>query len=149
MRAILIVALTLGLLILAAWLGVKDALTPLARDRIDNPIYAVGEATGLEDDLKRAHIVVFGPAFWGQYPGTRVFASIDSAERYLVENNKVMDGWVIYQLSGDFVLDTYLENGQPHLNKSLVITRLVKKPSAFPSQVQRDRDHLAPSTESP
>ncbi len=131
MRTFLIIVLSLALLALVAWQGTKEALTPLVRDHIEKPVYAVGEAIDPGIDLQAQQVVVFGPAFWGQYPGARVFASIDEAERYLVENNKVIDGWAIYQLSGDFARDTYLENGLPHLNKSLTIKRLVKKPSMF------------------
>lgn len=118
---------------LVAWLGVRDTLTPLERDVINKPLYAVGNAIAPADTLtiQDKKIVKFGPAFWGQYPGGRAFQTISDAEQYLVENNKVIDGWAVYQLSGDFIMDTYLVDGAPHLNKSLTVIRLVKKPSIF------------------
>lgn len=137
MRILIYTALALGLLVLVVWLGVKDALSPTERSHVENPVYAVGEAVGPDTDLASSKIIMFGPAFWGQYPGGRVFSTIDAAERYLLENNKAIDGWAIYELSGDFRLDTHLENGVPHLNKSLLVRRLVKKPAIFKTEKDR------------
>ncbi len=142
LRITLAVTISLGILALIAWLGVRETLTPLERDHVENPIYAVGEAIDPSVDLETSKIIIFGPAFWGQYPGARAFSTIAGAERYLIENNKAIDGWAIYQLSGDFALDTYLENGHPHLNKSLVVVRLVKKPGIFRKQ---DAPPMAPA----
>lgn len=137
MKFLFIATLLFGGLFLVAWLGVRDTLTPLERTDIKNPIYAVGEAIDLADTLgntgaiQEKKIVKFGPAFWGQYPGGRAFSTIADAEQFLVENNKVIKGWAIYQLSGDFSLDIYLIDGTPYINKSLIVIQLAKKPAIF------------------
>lgn len=120
-----------GGLIFLVWLGVRDTLTPIVRDAINKPIYAVGEAIDPAGDIQDRKIVKFGPAFWGQYPGGRAFQTVANAVQYLVDNNKVIKGWAVYQLSGDFGIDTYLVNGASYTNKSLIVIRLVKKPTIF------------------
>lgn len=66
----------------------------------------------------------------GGYPGGLAFPTSENAEAYYLQNREqfaaVGSRWVVAELSGDLELDTYAEEHQRYLNKSLFVTRIVK-----------------------
>ncbi len=108
------------------WLGLKDALTPFERETIQAPLYTVGQLPADTPDPAGRHIVVFGPAFWGAWPGAPAFPDPDSARRYLQQEGKSAREWGIFRLSGDYTLDTYEHQGTRHISRTLVILEQVE-----------------------
>jgi len=128
MKKLLPVLLTLGLLLLLLWLGVKDALVPFEREGIQQALYAVGEVAAGDAPAAEgeARIVTFGPALWGAYPGARAFPDVAAARQYLNEENKRGRKWGIFRLSGDYALDTYDKNGVRRIARTLVVVERVE-----------------------
>lgn len=125
-----IIGLTLGSVVV--WAGVKDALHPISRKDIQAPIFTLGDGTYLEALNTGKRVVKFGPLFWGAYPGGLAFADADKAAAYLYNHKSEFDhissGWRVYQLSGEFELDTYAVGEQHYLAHSLLITQLAFQP---------------------
>ncbi len=121
----------LVLLVAVIWLGVRDTLTPFQRADIRQPVYTVSELPGGSDpstalpDFQTEQVLVFGPAFWGAFPGAPAFPDVDSARRWLQENGR-KGRWGIFRLSGDFFLDTYEREGARHLARTLVVVERVE-----------------------
>ncbi|MFQ5487699.1 MAG: hypothetical protein ACE5ET_04540 [Gammaproteobacteria bacterium] len=122
------ILLTLGLILLLLWLGVKDALVPFERTAIEQPVYTVGEVAATEGPAKDSRIVTFGPALWGTYPGARAFPDVAAARQYLQEENRRGKQWGIFRLSGDYALDTYEDDGVRRIARTLVVVERVEWP---------------------
>jgi hypothetical protein len=94
---------------------------PLVRDQIETHLYTVRAETQLQAGKA---VLAWGPlpasAF---YPGCLAFASPDEAQEWLNESGKAQKGWHIYELSGDFNLDTHLVRGLAYTNKTLLVAR--------------------------
>jgi hypothetical protein len=94
---------------------------PTMRTQIESPLYTVSPASLLQSGKT---VLAWGPlpgaAF---YPGTLAFASTAEAQEWLDESGKAEKGWHVYELSGDFNLDTHLVRGLSFTNKTLVIAR--------------------------
>jgi len=122
-----IVALLLSSTVI--WLGIKDAVSPMQRAEINQPIFTIGDANYQQALNEGKNIVKFGKMFWGLYPGGLAFSTPDKAQSFIYANKDELDkfssGWAIYELSGDFVLDTEKVGELRHLNKSLMIVRSV------------------------
>ncbi len=107
-------------------------MNPLERDNIQQPIYTIGDLNYAESLANNKKIVKFGPAFWGLYPGGIAFSDANQAAEYIKNNkellNEFSDGWAIYQLSGDFALDTEKKGENHYTNKSLFVVRSAAKP---------------------
>ena len=92
---------------------------PMLRDHIEARLYTVRSDVHVE---KGKPVLAWGPlpgsAF---YPGALAFASPEEAQEWLNESGKVEKGWHVYELSGDFNLDTHLVRGLAYTNKTLVV----------------------------
>lgn len=129
MKFIKYLILVLIVLFTIAYLGIKDNLDPLDRKIIEHKIYTIGDKN-YEKALKEGKsIVKFGQLFWGLYPGGLAFKNEEKAKQYILKNKNLLDrfssGWAIFELSGDYLLDTKEIKGQRYLNKSLFIKRVV------------------------
>lgn len=113
------------------YFGVKDGFPPLKRSNIKTPIYTIGDVSYLESIKEGKSVVKFGPLFWGLYPGGLAFNSPEQAKKYLSDHKEafysISDQWMIFELSGDYDLDTYSKENTVFTNKSLLATKLVKK----------------------
>ncbi|MCG7588186.1 hypothetical protein, partial [Photobacterium sp. OFAV2-7] len=85
-----------------------------------------------ESIAQNKKVVKFGPAFWGIYPGGIAFREAKEAEEYIDNNKELLNefsaGWAIYQLSGDFALDTKKKGDSHYINKSILVVKSVAKP---------------------
>ena len=112
------------------YLGVKDVLNPYFREDIQHTVYTIGDSAYQRSLSEGKRVVKFGPAFWGLYPGGLAFPTSEKAEAYYLQNREqfaaVGSRWIVAELSGDLELDTYAEEHQRYLNKSLFVTRIVK-----------------------
>lgn len=119
-------------LVIFVWLGVKDALGPVQRTKVDQLIVTIGDASYQEALKQGKHVVKFGPMFWGLYPGGLAFSSTNEALEFARGNQNVLDefssGWAVYELSGDLAEDTYVKGNQRYLNKSLLVVKKVREP---------------------
>ena len=125
-------AVVLLLSALAIWFGVKDALNPLQRTEIHQPIFTIGDANYQKALSEGKKVVKFGQMFWGLYPGGLAFSSPSEALAFARDNQNTLDkflsGWAIYELSGDLAQDTYIKANQRYLNKSLLVLKQATKP---------------------
>jgi len=132
MKVIKYFILFFSLLCVVIWLGIKDSFTPIQRTEIAHPIYTIGDIQYQKALESGKNVVKFGCMFWSIYPGGLAFRTIDEAIEFSQNNKKFLKkfstGWAVYKLSGDFTLDTYLVDTQRYINKSLLVTKLVKKP---------------------
>ena len=114
---------------LITWFGVKDALTPIKREHVQEPVFTIGDLTYAEALAKGKNVIKFGPAFWGMYPGGIAFTNAKEAEDYIKSNTELLntfsEGWGIYELSGDFALDTDKSGDRHYTNKSLFVIRTI------------------------
>ena len=125
MKRILPLLSILALAGLVLWLGLKDALTPFERHDIQAPLYTVGQLPADIPDPAGRQILVFGPAFWGAWPGAPAFPDPESARRYLRQEGKAEGEWGIFRLSGDYALDSHEYQGRRHISRTLVILERV------------------------
>lgn len=114
------------------YFGVKDSFHATKRVEIEQKIFTIGDINYQKALKEKKNIVKFGPIFWGLYPGGLVFSDIKEAKMFISKNKQILNqfslGWAIYELSGDFTLDTIKIDKQYYLNKSLFIKKLVFKP---------------------
>jgi hypothetical protein len=100
--------------------------TPMVRGEIESPLFTVGSADYSAAMQQGKKVVEFGPlpgsAF---YAGGVAFRTPEEALEWLVHSGKYDKGWRVYELTGDFELDTHMVRGLPHTNKSLLVSREV------------------------
>lgn len=129
MKFIKYLILVLIILSLIVYLGIKDNLNPLNRKVISHKIYTIGDKNYKKALEEGKSIVKFGELFWGLYPGGLAFKNEEKAKQYILKNKSLLDkfssGWAIFELSGDYLLDTKEIKGQKYLNKPLFIKRVV------------------------
>lgn len=111
------------------WFGIKDALNPTLRTKIDKPVFTIGDI-GYHQALEQGrNVVKFGQMFWGIYPGGLAFESSEEAINFTRSHQEILNdfssGWSIYELSGDLAQDTYQKGNQRYLNKSLLVVKAV------------------------
>lgn len=115
---------------LIAWIGVKDAFNPIKRESVQVPMYTIGDINYAEALAQGKKVVKFGPLFWGTYPGGIAFNNPKEAEDYIKNNSELLntfsEGWGIYELSGDFALDTEKNGDHRYINKSLFVIKTIK-----------------------
>lgn len=100
---------------------------PVVRTVVEEPLYTVGGAnysTALKEGRK---VVEYGPlpgsAF---YAGGLAFKQPEEALVWIKSAGKYDEGWRVFELSGDFALDTHLVRGLPYTNKTLLVSREVQ-----------------------
>lgn len=107
------------------WFGTKDALIPMQREQISKPIFTLGDHSYQAAVSGEKRVLKFGPMFWGLYPGGLAFKTREEAVSYMLKHQSQLEtvskGWAVYQLSGDFDMDTYLSGEQMYINTSLVV----------------------------
>ena len=132
MKLVKYCAFVVLLLAVTVWFGVKDALNPIQRTDISQPVFTIGDANYLQALNEGKHIVKFGRMFWGLYPGGLAFTTHDEALDFTRTNQNLLEnfstGWAIYELSGDLSQDTYLHGNQRYLNKSLLVAHQSVRP---------------------
>ncbi len=99
---------------------------PVLRAEVAEPLYTVDTssvAKALEEGKK---VVELGPlpgsAF---YAGVPAFKQPEEALVWLKSTGKYDEGWRVFELSGDYTLDTHLVRGLPYTNKTLQINKEV------------------------
>ena len=110
----LLVMLAIGALLL------KNYATPVQRDNINVPLYTIGDENYAAALKNGKNIVKFGRLPFGIYPGGLAFDDPLDAQEYLRSIGKESD-WGVYQLSGDYELDTKLVNGKRCTTESLLV----------------------------
>jgi hypothetical protein len=99
---------------------------PILRSEVKEPLYTVDSSTVAKAVADGKTMVEFGPlpgsAF---YAGAPAFQQPEEALVWLKSNGKYDQGWRVFELSGDFTLDTHLVRGLPYTNKTLQISREV------------------------
>ncbi|WP_422473773.1 hypothetical protein [Endozoicomonas sp. ALB032] len=114
------------------WFGVMDSFSPLAREDITHPVFTIGDASYQSALSEGKNIIKFGPMFWGLYPGGLAFKSAREATAFMQNNQSELDkfasGWAVYELTGDFEMDTHSSGQHRYLNQSLLVRRRVGQP---------------------
>ncbi|WP_448215697.1 hypothetical protein [Endozoicomonas sp. 2B-B] len=114
------------------WFGVMDSITPLVREDITHPIFTIGDASYQSALSEGKNIIKFGPMFWGLYPGGLAFKSAREATAFMQNNQSELDkfasGWAVYELTGDFEMDTHSSGQHRYLNQSLLVRQRVGQP---------------------
>lgn len=99
---------------------------PTLRSEISEPLYTVDSSNVVKAVAEGQKVVELGPlpgsAF---YAGALAFKQPEEALVWLKSTGKYDEGWRIFELSGDFSLDTHLIRGLPYTNKTLQISREV------------------------
>lgn len=131
MKVLKYIVLIILLLSIGVWFGIKDALEPVSRAEVLNPIYTIGDLSYQKALEQNKNIIKFGKMFWGIYPGGLAFNSPEEALEFVTDNQDVLNsfssGWKLYKLSGDMMLDTYQRDGQKYLSNSLLVMGTVSK----------------------
>lgn len=99
---------------------------PTIRAEVAEPLFTVAGADYSKALNEGKKIVEFGPlpgsAF---YAGGLAFKQPEEALVWLKSSGKFDQGWRVFELSGDFALDTHLVRGLPYTNKTLLVNREV------------------------
>ncbi len=124
-RTFILIDLLLIIVMLSyvAYCWYSGYLTPLVREKINMPLYTIGNKTFSESLQKGKKKMKVGPLPGNFYTGSIAFNQINDARQYLIETRKIANGWRIYQLSGDFTHDTYFVNGKIRTNKALLVIK--------------------------
>ena len=99
---------------------------PTLRSEVSEPLYTVDSSAVAKAVSEGKPVVEFGPlpgsAF---YAGAPAFQQPEEALVWLKSTGKYDQGWRVFELSGDYTLDTHLVRGLPYTNKTLQISREV------------------------
>lgn len=99
---------------------------PTVRTEVTEPLFTVDSSAVAKAVAEGKIMVEFGPlpgsAF---YAGAPAFQQPEEALVWLKSNGKLELGWRVFELTGDFTLDTHLVRGLPYTNKTLKISREV------------------------
>jgi hypothetical protein len=108
----------------AGYFWLEQYKTPLVREHAEAPLYTVGSPAKGDALHEGKPVLEWGPlpasAF---YPGGLAFRTPAEALEWLVSSGKVQKNWRVYELSGDYNLDTHMVRGLPFTNKTLLISR--------------------------
>jgi hypothetical protein len=97
-------ALALGIWAVRSFIAATEVFV---RDAPDVPIYTLGARSSYSLALQNGtKVLKFGPIFGGVYPGGLAFASAQEARAHLEDNGWDPVRWSVYQLSGDYCLDS-------------------------------------------
>lgn len=130
-RALISLAAIVGGVLAVALLAAPNYITPTQREEISRPVYTVGDANYTEALEDGRNVVKFGKLPLGLYRGGMAFETVEEAESYLSKIGKQQQGWGVFELSGDFELDTYSVGDKYHTNKPLLVTRRVNGVERF------------------
>lgn len=99
---------------------------PVVRTEIQEPLYTVGGSDYSKALSEGRKVIEFGPlpgsAF---YAGGLAFKQPEEALVWLKSTGKYDEGWRVFKLTGDFLLDTHLVRGLPYTNKTLLVSKEV------------------------
>lgn len=99
---------------------------PVVRAEISEHLFTVRSSSASRALSEGKKVVEYGPlpgmAF---YAGALAFKQPEEALVWLKSTGKYEEGWRVFELSGDFSLDTHLVRGLPHTNKTLLVCREV------------------------
>ena len=99
---------------------------PIVRQVVNEPLYTVGSVEYSKALKEGKRVIEFGPlpgsAF---YAGGLAFKQPEEALVWLKSSGRYEEGWRVYELSGDFAMDTHLVRGLPFTNKTLLVNREV------------------------
>lgn len=131
MRILKYLVISLILLCVIIWFGVKDALHPIQSAPGSQPVYTVGDLHYLQALNNDKNVVKFGRMFWGLYPGGLAFSSPEEALLFVQNNQAFLDqfssGWAVYELSGDYDQDTYISGERRYLKHSMLVLRSIQR----------------------
>lgn len=99
---------------------------PTIREEVAEPLFTVASAEYDQALAEGKPVIQYGPlpgsAF---YAGGLAFKQPEEALVWLKTTGKYDEGWRVYQLSGDFTLDTHLIRGLSFTNKTLLICKTI------------------------
>ncbi len=99
---------------------------PTIRAEVNEPLFTVAGGDYSKALNEGRKVVEFGPlpgsAF---YAGGLAFKQPEEALVWLKSAGKYDQGWRVFELTGDFALDTHLVRGLPYTNKTLLVSREV------------------------
>jgi len=99
---------------------------PTIRAVVSEPLFTVAGSDYSMALNAGKKVVEFGPlpgsAF---YAGGLAFKQPEEALVWLKDTGRYDQGWRVFELTGDFELDTHLVRGLPHTNKTLLVSREV------------------------
>jgi hypothetical protein len=98
---------------------------PFVRNVVETPIYTVGDGDDAAALQQNRRVTKLGPMPLGLYRGGLAFESAGEAREYLRARGHTGDGWEVYELSGDFDLDTREVDGRRYINRTLLVVRRV------------------------
>ena len=100
---------------------------PTIRTEVNEPLFTVAGADYSKALSEGKKVVEFGPlpgsAF---YAGGLAFKQPEEALVWLKSTGKYDKGWRVFELTGDFEMDTHLVRGLPYTNKTLLVSREVQ-----------------------
>ena len=99
---------------------------PVLRTEVTEQLFTVDTSDVAKAVEEGKKVVEFGPlpgsAF---YAGVPAFKQPEEALVWLKSTGKYEQGWRVFELSGDFTLDTHLVRGLPYTNKTLLVNKEV------------------------
>jgi len=99
---------------------------PVLRTEVAESLFTVDSPAVAQSVKEGKKVVELGPlpgsAF---YAGVLAFKQPEEALVWLKSTGKYEEGWRVFELSGDFTLDTHLVRGLPYTNKTLLVNREV------------------------
>jgi hypothetical protein len=110
-----------ALLVIGAFVALQVHANPLVRRVVETPIYTIGDADFAVALNKNRSVRKLGPLPLGLYRGGVAFNSVKAARRYLRESGHEADGWGVYELSGDYELDTQEIDGRRYITRTMLV----------------------------
>jgi hypothetical protein len=124
-RRLLVAAALTVTVVVTGGFAFKNYATPVQRANIEQPLYTVGDANYAVALNKGKNILKFGRLPFGVYPGGLAFSDPQDAWEHLRSIGKDQE-WGVYQLTGDFELDTKLVDDQRYTTVSLAVIGVVE-----------------------
>lgn len=116
----------LGVSVVGLHLWLQEYQIPTIRTEVNEPLYTVADADYDKALSEGRQVIQYGPlpgsAF---YAGGLAFRQPEEALVWLKSTGKYDEGWRVYELSGDFGLDTHLIRGLPFTNKTLQVSKTI------------------------
>ena len=127
-------SLTLGLIGFQSFVAYSH---PVVRADIQQPLFVVRDLDASKELNAGGDVVCWGRIPMGIYSGERAFSSSADALEYLQRRGMLSKGFAVYQLSGDFVKDTYQVGERHFTQRTLRVTDCVAPLFAQHSQTVR------------